>query len=47
MRPFNMSDEEKEKLLKQHKDATKEANKKRIALENGIQTPEKKKEKKV
>jgi len=41
-----MSDEEKEKLLKQHKDATKQENEKRIAREGGIQTPEKKEEKK-
>lgn len=43
MRPFNMSDEEKANLLKQHKEATKDENKKRIARENGIQTPEEKK----
>jgi len=45
MRPFNMSDEEKEKLLKQHKEATKEANAKRIAQKGGIPVPEKKKKK--
>ena len=43
MRPFNMSDEEKEKLLKQHKEATKEANEKRIAQKNGMPVPEEKK----
>ena len=43
MRPFNMSDEDKEKLLKQHKDATKEANEQRKALKGGINVPEDKK----
>jgi hypothetical protein len=38
-----MSDEEKEKLLKQHKNATKEANEKRVELKGGIKVPEEKK----
>ena len=45
MRPFNMSDEDKEKLLKQHKSATKEENEKRITKAAGIQVPEKKEKK--
>ena len=45
MRPFNMSDEEKLNLLKQHKDATQEAQEKRAALKDGILVPEKKKKK--
>lgn len=43
MRPFNMSDEDKERLLKQHKEATKLENEKRIAQRGGIQVPEEKK----
>jgi len=38
-----MSDEEKETLLKQHKEATKEANEKRISQKNGMPVPEDKK----
>ena len=45
MKPFNMSDEEKLELLKQHKDATQEANEKRSILKGGIRVPEKKKKK--
>jgi len=46
MRPFNMSDEEKEKLLKQHKEATKQANEKRITMKSGLSAPKEKKEEK-
>ncbi len=45
MRPFNMSDEEKEALLKQHKAAVKDANDKRETLKTGITVPEKNKKK--
>ena len=41
MRPFNMSDEEKERLLKQHKEATKQENEKRATQKAGILAPKK------
>ena len=47
MKPFNLTDEDKEKLLKQHKDATKEVRDKQQSYKDGIQVPdEKKKEEK-
>ena len=45
MRPFNLTDEEKKQLLKQHKDATKKENEKRVADKNGIPLPKQEKKK--
>lgn len=36
---FNMSDEEKKKILAKHKDATKNHNDKKEELKNGLQKP--------
>jgi len=41
-----MSDKEKKEILDQHKSATKAANDLRASEKGGIQTPEKKEEKK-
>ena len=38
---FNMSEEEKKKILAKHKDATKTHNDKKEELKNGLQKPNK------
>ena len=46
MKPFNLSDEDKKELLKQHKEATKVVRDKQQAYKDGIQVPEEEKKKK-
>jgi hypothetical protein len=46
MSVFGMSEEDKKKILQQHKDATKSHYVKQETLKKGIQVPEKKQEEK-
>ncbi len=44
MSAFNMSPEEKQKILDSHKEAMKKESDKKDVLKNGLKTPEKKEE---
>jgi len=46
MNAFNMTDEEKNEILKKHKAATKDAHDKKANEKSGLKAPEKKEEKK-
>ena len=44
---LNMSEDEKQKILKKHKEETKKVNNKKDELKKGLQKPEKKENKKT